>query len=81
LSAALRRTEESVLVFSIEMPKEQLILRMLSMLGRVELNHLRSGNMDDEDWLRVSSAVGMALGDGGMGSLGERIIIDDCCEQ
>ena len=68
LSAALRRTEESVLVFSIEMPKEQLILRMLSMLGRVELNHLRSGNMDDEDWARVSSAVGMALGDGGMGS-------------
>lgn len=63
------------------MPKGQLILRMLSMLGRVELNHLRSGNMDDEDWLRVSSAVGMALGDGGMGSLGERIIIDDCCEQ
>ena len=81
LSAARRRTEESVLVFSIEMPKEQLILRMLSMLGRVELNHLRSGNMDDEDWARVSSAVGMALGDGGMGSLGERLIIDDCSQQ
>ncbi|WP_157929149.1 DnaB-like helicase C-terminal domain-containing protein, partial [Escherichia coli] len=76
LSAARRRTEESVLVFSIEMPKEQLILRMLSMLGRVELNHLRSGNMDDEDWTRVSSAVGMALGDGGMDTLGERLIID-----
>ncbi|EFB5889825.1 AAA family ATPase, partial [Escherichia coli] len=81
LSAALRRTEESVLVFSIEMPKEQLILRMLSMLGRVELNHLRSGNMDDEDWARVSSAVGMALGDGGMDTLGERLIIDDCSQQ
>ncbi|TNT16330.1 replicative DNA helicase, partial [Escherichia coli] len=81
LSAARRRTEESVLVFSIEMPKEQLILRMLSMLGRVELNHLRSGNMDDEDWARVSSAVGMALGDGGMGTLGERLIIDDCSQQ
>lgn len=63
------------------MPKEQLILRMLSMLGRVELNHLRSGNMDDEDWARVSSAVGMALGDGGMDTLGERLIIDDCSQQ
>ncbi|EJN3747238.1 TPA: DnaB-like helicase C-terminal domain-containing protein, partial [Escherichia coli] len=81
ISAARRRTEESVLVFSIEMPKEQLILRMLSMLGRVELNHLRSGNMDDEDWARVSSAVGMALGDGGMDTLGERLIIDDCSQQ
>ena len=81
VSSAALRTEESVLVFSIEMPKEQLILRMLSMLGRVELNHLRSGNMDDDDWARVSSAVGMALGDGGMDALGERLIIDDCSQR
>jgi replicative DNA helicase len=55
-TGALRGSEEAVLIFSIEMEPEQLNLRLLSMLGRVPLETLRSGQLNDEDWARVLSA-------------------------
>ncbi len=51
--------EKPVLVFSLEMPAEQLIMRMLSSLGRIDQHNLRTGNLKDEDWARISSAVSM----------------------
>ncbi|MEO7775833.1 MAG: replicative DNA helicase [Steroidobacteraceae bacterium] len=50
-------TKASVAVFSMEMPSEQLVTRMLSSIGGVPLNGIRSGNISDDDWVRISSAT------------------------
>ena len=47
----------SVAVFSMEMPGEQLAMRMMSSLGRVDQHKVRTGKLNDEDWPRLSSAV------------------------
>ena len=46
-------------VFSMEMPGNQLAMRMLSSLGRIDQHRLRTGKLVDEDWPRLTSAVGM----------------------
>tara|TARA_Y100000385_G_scaffold60929_1_gene59471 strand:+ start:9468 stop:10880 length:1413 start_codon:yes stop_codon:yes gene_type:complete len=45
-----------VLVFSLEMPAESLIFRMLSSIGRVNQSKLRNGDLSDEDWRGFNSA-------------------------
>jgi replicative DNA helicase len=47
----------SVLVFSMEMPSEQLMTRMLASWGGVPLHDIRSGRVTDHDWARISSAT------------------------
>ena len=47
----------SVVIFSMEMPTEQLLTRMLSSIGHVPLNAIRSGKISDEDWVRVTAAT------------------------
>lgn len=49
--------EGAVLVFSLEMPADQLIMRMLSSLGRIDQSRMRTGDMHDDDWPRFTSAV------------------------
>lgn len=56
-TGALRLTASPVQVFSLEMPKTQLYQRLTAMEGRVSLTHLRSGQLDDEEWTRVYKAV------------------------
>ena len=56
---AVMRSEKAVLVFSLEMPGDSLIMRMLSSLGRIDQTKVRSGRLDDEDWPRLTSAVNM----------------------
>jgi replicative DNA helicase len=51
------KEKKTALVFSMEMPGEQLAMRMLSSLGQIEQHRLRTGKLQDEDWPRVSSAV------------------------
>jgi replicative DNA helicase len=46
-----------VAIFSMEMPSEQLITRMLSSIGGVPLGNLRSGRISDDDWVRITSAT------------------------
>jgi replicative DNA helicase len=48
---------KSVAVFSMEMSREQLSMRMISSLGRVDQSHLRTGMFGDEDWARINSAI------------------------
>ena len=48
-----------VLVFSMEMPGESLVMRMLSSLGRIHQQNVRSGRLDPDDWPRISSAIQM----------------------
>ena len=50
-------TRSSVAIFSMEMPAEQLLTRMLSSIGGVPLNGIRSGQISDDDWVRVTSAT------------------------
>jgi replicative DNA helicase len=50
-------TRASVAIFTMEMPSEQVITRMLSSIGGVPLNSLRSGKISDEDWVRITSAT------------------------
>jgi replicative DNA helicase len=56
--AALKK-RVAVAVFSMEMPGEQLTMRLLSSLGRIDQQRLRSGRLQEEDWPRLSSAVSM----------------------
>jgi len=44
-------------IFSMEMASEQLTLRMISSLGRVNQGHLRTGQCSDEDWSRINGAI------------------------
>ncbi|MFW2374172.1 MAG: replicative DNA helicase, partial [Gammaproteobacteria bacterium] len=46
-----------VAVFSMEMPSESLAMRMISSLGRIDQHHLRTGQLTDDDWPRITSAV------------------------
>lgn len=49
--------DSPVLVFSMEMPSASLVLRMLSSLGRIDQSKIRSGQLGDDDWPRLTSAV------------------------
>ena len=49
----------SVAVFSMEMPAEQLAMRMLSSLGRIDQQKVRTGRLDPEDWPRLTSPLAM----------------------
>jgi len=47
-----------VAVFSLEMPGEQLAMRMLSSMGRIDASRMRTGKLEDEDWPKLTNAVG-----------------------
>lgn len=51
--------DTTVGVFSVEMSKEQLFLRMLTSEARVDNHRLRGGYLGDRDWERLSHAVGV----------------------
>ena len=57
------------MVFSLEMSKEQLVNRMLSMESNVDSQKLRTGTLTDSDWDAVVEGVGI-IG-------GSKLIIDD----
>jgi replicative DNA helicase len=46
-----------VAIFSMEMPAQALTMRMISSLGRINQQAVRSGKLEDDDWPRVTSAV------------------------
>jgi len=49
--------DKPILVFSMEMPADSLIVRMLSSIGRIDQTRIRTGELQQEDWPRLSSAV------------------------
>ncbi|WP_275555716.1 replicative DNA helicase [Mixta sp. Marseille-Q2659] len=53
--------EKPVLIFSLEMPSEQIMMRMLASLSRVDQTRIRTGQLDDEDWARISGTMGVLL--------------------
>ena len=52
----------AVLVFSLEMSKEQLATRMLSSEAKVDSNKLRTGNLEAEDWDKLAMATDVLSG-------------------
>jgi replicative DNA helicase len=53
---AAQRTGETVGLFSLEMAKEQLVLRMLCADARVDAHRLRTGALQEKDWTRLARA-------------------------
>ena len=51
------RSKLPVAVFSMEMSASQLAMRLISSVGRVNAQRLRTGQLEDEDWSRVTSAI------------------------
>lgn len=54
---AAKSTKKNIAVFSLEMPAEQLIMRMISSLGQVDNKKLQTGRLENEDWKRVNEAM------------------------
>ncbi|MEJ6347839.1 replicative DNA helicase [Holzapfeliella sp. He02] len=52
------KTEKTVAIFSLEMGAEQLVSRMLCSEGLIDAQHLRTGNLTDEEWRRLVVAAG-----------------------
>lgn len=52
------RGEKAVAVFSLEMPAVQLALRMLCSEARVDMNRIRSGQLNERDFERLAHAAG-----------------------
>jgi replicative DNA helicase len=55
---SIMHSDDAVVVFSLEMPAESLIFRMLSSIGRIDQTKLRTGQMSAEDWPSFNDAVG-----------------------
>ena len=54
---AALKMDKRVVIFSLEMSREQLGMRLLAMESRVDSNKLRVGDLSDEDWLSVNAAA------------------------
>ncbi len=52
------RQREPVAIFSLEMSKESLLLRMLASEARVDAHKFRTGHMSREDWAKITAALG-----------------------
>jgi len=51
-------TKLPVAVFSMEMGATQLATRMIGSVGRLDQHRMRNGNLEDEDWVRLTTALG-----------------------
>ncbi|MFP5414975.1 MAG: replicative DNA helicase [Gammaproteobacteria bacterium] len=54
---AMLHQERPVLVFSLEMPATQLVMRLLSSMGRIDQTRMRSGSLEPEDFNKLSGAA------------------------
>jgi len=54
---AVLHQQQPILVFSMEMPADSLIIRMLSSIGRIDQTRIRNGKLEQEDWPKLSTAV------------------------
>jgi replicative DNA helicase len=46
------------LLFSLEMPSDSIVMRMLSSVGRINQHRVRTGKLKDDDWQRLTHAIG-----------------------
>ena len=55
--SAAKATKKNIAIFSLEMPAEQLVMRMISSLGQVDSKKLQTGRLENEDYRRINEAV------------------------
>lgn len=53
-----KKTGENVAIFSLEMGAEQLVMRVLCAEGNIDAQRLRTGSLNDEDWGKLTMAMG-----------------------
>jgi replicative DNA helicase len=56
---AALKSKKACAIFSMEMSSSQLAFRLISSLGRINQQHLRTGDIQEEEWPRVTSAITM----------------------
>ena len=58
-----KKPAKPVLIFSLEMPRDQIMMRMLASLSRVDQTKIRTGQLhDDEDWAKLSTTISILQG-------------------
>lgn len=60
-NVALNEGEDgrAVAVFSMEMPGDSIVMRMISSLGRIDQHKVRTGKLEDDDWPRLTMAINL----------------------
>lgn len=53
------KQNQTVAIFSLEMSKEQLVNRLFSMESKVDSQHIRTGNLSDEEWEKLIESAGL----------------------
>ena len=66
---ALFHTEAPLLIFSLEMPAQALMMRLLASVGRIELKKIRDGKLSGDEWDQLSRAATRLKG--------KKLFIDD----
>jgi len=54
-------SDKPTLIFSLEMPADQIMNRMLASLGRIDQGKIRTGQLDENDWASLSSTMSILL--------------------
>lgn len=57
VETALFATDQPVLVFSLEMPADSLVMRLLASVGKIPLKNIRDGSLTHDDWDRLAKAA------------------------
>lgn len=72
VAPALRaKPNHSVQIYSLEMATDKLVYRLLAGLGRIDLGRLLKGQLEEEDWSKLSAAVAK------MQQFADRLMIDE----
>ena len=58
---AALNADKATLIFSLEMPADQIMNRMLASLGRIDQGKIRTGQLDENDWASLSSTMSILL--------------------
>jgi len=57
VESAIMTQDKPVLIFSLEMPADSLVMRMMSAIGRIDQGGMRSGRLMEDDWPKLDLAV------------------------
>jgi len=57
--SAARESNKTVAVFSLEMSREQMVMRLLSSVSRIDNYQLTQGRLSQEEWRRLAEAAGV----------------------
>ncbi|KAH0998303.1 replicative DNA helicase [Candidatus Tremblaya phenacola] len=58
---AVVNENKPVLIFSLEMPSDQIMIRILASLSKINQTNIRTGQLNSNDWSRLSNTMNMLL--------------------